>query len=346
MTSLLAAAAAVTIQFVPLEKPERVNVIASNAPPGSVLTLHLAGRKKEIAPPMFAKVVRSGDDLVLTPSFDLVAGNDYDARLRRPGASTIQKRHHVPNPKIRRVPKILTIYPRAELVPANLLKFYLYFSEPMREGREIFDLIRLEDATGKAVHSPWRRQELWSDDARRLTLWIHPGRIKRGVNLREAFGPVLHPNAHYTLVIDSKMRSAAGVSLGSDHRLGFRTGPEDRERPKPKKWSIETAKANTRHPIRISAPDSLDHALLRRHQWIETAGGQRVAGTFRIEKGEHAWWFQPRTPWKAGSHSLHVDQWLEDLAGNTPTRKFERDVNDPEPSQDVTKVGFVIRQRD
>jgi hypothetical protein len=46
---------------------------------------------------------------------------------------------------------------------------------------------------GKDIPDPWRRTELWNEDATRLTLWIHPGRVKEGVNLREEFGAVLDP---------------------------------------------------------------------------------------------------------------------------------------------------------
>ncbi|MGB0579232.1 MAG: hypothetical protein ACPGVU_05970, partial [Limisphaerales bacterium] len=305
---------------------------------------HLVKQPNENTPPMFARVVRNGNALVLTPQFALTAGNSYHAILQRPNDSALRKVHRIPLPD-RTVPKVLAVYPRAKVVPANLLKFYLYFSEPMREGREIFDLIHLKDASGKSVHSPWRRQELWSDDARRLALWIHPGRIKRGVNLRETLGPVLSPNAEYTLVIDSRMRSATGVPLGRSHHTKFRTGPEDRECPAPQDWMIQTPAAKAKKPIRISASESFDHALLARHQWIEDSEGKRIAGQIKIGKGEHLWFFQPARPWKANVYRLCVDEWLEDLAGNTPHRKFERHINDPEPLSTVTKIQFVIHER-
>lgn len=346
MTALLAAAAAATIHFTPLKSPGHVLVVASNAPLGSSLTLHLVHETNPHTPAIFAKVESIGGRLSLQPSFALVAGSAYEARLRQPDGRHLRKRHVVPILGKRSVPRVLTVYPRAKAVPANLLKFYLYFSEPMREGREVFDLIRLEDETGKTVHSPWRRQELWSDNAQRLTLWIHPGRIKRGVNLRETFGPVLKPNARYTLVIDSSMSSAAGIAMAEDFRLHFQTNAEDRERPVPTAWELKIPGVNSRKPLRITAPESFDHALLSRHQWIENQDGKRISGTFHVDAGERSWSFEPRLPWETGQHRLCVDDWLEDLAGNTPTRKFERHVDDPEPKQETICVSFAISGED
>jgi hypothetical protein len=97
-------------------------------------------------------------------------------------------------------PRLEAIYPSGDTVPANHLKFYLHFSAPMREG-VFLEHCRLLDATGKPVLEPFRETELWSEDHRRLTLWLHPGRQKTGVNLNDEFGPVLQPNQSYTLVI-------------------------------------------------------------------------------------------------------------------------------------------------
>ena len=88
------------------------------------------------------------------------------------------------------VPSVLMIYPSTDVLPANLLKFYLQFSRPMRETDAIFDHIRIIDDQGNVIEDPWRRAPLWSNDGTRLTLLIHPGRIKTGVNLNLDLGPL------------------------------------------------------------------------------------------------------------------------------------------------------------
>ena len=68
------------------------------------------------------------------------------------------------------------------MLPENLLKFYVHFSAPMSRGN-IYDYIRLLNADGKQVELPFLEidEELWDDSLTRLTLFIDPGRIKRGV---------------------------------------------------------------------------------------------------------------------------------------------------------------------
>ena len=47
------------------------------------------------------------------------------------------------------------IYPTAETLPANHLKFYLHFSEPMRQG-VFLEHCRLLDDEGRPVPEPFR----------------------------------------------------------------------------------------------------------------------------------------------------------------------------------------------
>jgi hypothetical protein len=90
-------------------------------------------------------------------------------------------------------PSITAIHPGTDRLPANHLKFYLHFSQPMQQG--VFQRhCALLDQNGKPVVEPFRETELWSADRKRLTLWLHPGRQKTGVNLNDEFGPVLQPD--------------------------------------------------------------------------------------------------------------------------------------------------------
>lgn len=110
--------------------------------------------------------------------------------------------------------QVVAIYPTAAELPANQLKFYLHFSQPMRQTREIFEHIDLLGPQGRPVEDPWRRTELWSEDGKRLTLLIHPGRIKQGIQLGTLLGPVLDPDQSYTLIVHATMLDANGRPLG------------------------------------------------------------------------------------------------------------------------------------
>src|SRR3954463_1528646 len=60
--------------------------------------------------------------------------------------------------------RLEAIYPSAELLPANHLKFYLHFSVPMREGVFLDHCQLLDDHGRVVIAEPFRETELWSED--------------------------------------------------------------------------------------------------------------------------------------------------------------------------------------
>ena len=318
------------ISQVPGDDPNAIIVWAENAPADSVLTLHLVDQSTdEMGPAMFAKVEQEGERLKLTPSFKLSPGSRYRAVIQSKGGKVLSIQDYVTPSLGGPPPKLTEVYPRSNKLPANLLKFYLYFDQPMREGREIFDQIHIEDASGQRVHAPWRRLELWNADATRLTLWIHPGRIKRGVNLREQLGPVLVPGKYYTLVIEDGVRSTKGIPFGEDQRHTFFTLPEDHERPLPQTWERQDVIAGTRLPLEVISPDPLDHALVPRYVKIYRKG-KPVQTTFSLGEQDNQFSLFPCKPWEPVEYEMRVGKQLEDLAGNTPERVFDTDLSAPE----------------
>jgi len=323
------------------DKPTRVIAEASDVPAGSKITLHLVDEASgKPGPAIFAKTKKTETGLRLTPSFGLTRGATYRAVVQPPEGETVSADHTIPVGEAAAVPSLKQVYPTGKQLPANLLKFYLYFSEPMRESRDVFDQIHIEDDQGERVHAPWRRRQLWSENATRLTLWIHPGRIKRGVNLREELGPVLEPDRKYNLVIDKTLRSAAGIPLGKAIRHKFSTMAEDYERPLPENWRLAVPKSGTRDPLKVTANEPLDHILIERHINVVDSAGQEIAVNFELAPGESAWSIQPESPWKDAPHRLVISGFLEDLAGNTRLRVFDTDLTQPSPKPGAEGIPF------
>jgi hypothetical protein len=222
------------------------------------------------------------------------------------------------------------IYPSAARLPENLLKFYVHFSVPMSRGH-IYEHIHLRDAAGKDVELPFLEidEELWNPDMTRLTLFIDPGRIKRGVRPLEEVGPALEAGKRFTLVIDSTWLDGAGSPLRESFQKTFEVGPPDRDPPDPAQWKIQPPKAETRGALTLIFPEPMDHALAQRVICVTSATGELLAGATALEDQERRWTFTPARPWRHGAYQLVIQTTIEDLAGNNIGKPFEVDLVGP-----------------
>ncbi|MFM8274291.1 MAG: Ig-like domain-containing protein, partial [Gemmata sp.] len=278
-------------------------------------------------PAMLGTYESTGATLTFRPRFKLAAGECYRATIST-SAGTFQREYRVPRAPLVKPAAVTAVFPTSAELPCNQLKFYVHFSRPMREGPAVFDRIKLLDDKGGEVEDPWRRTELWNEDATRLTLWIHPGRVKEGVNLRDEIGPVLEPDRNYTLVISEKVLDAEGRSLAG-YQKTFRTTAAVRAALDVRDWKLTAPKADTTNPFEVRFPRPLDHALLGRSLTVLDADGKPVAGAGAAGKGERSWSFAPERPWKPGAYTLRAREALEDLAGNTLSRPFDLNLDAP-----------------
>ncbi len=309
----------------------------------AILTLALlADDAKTPGPNMFGKYARTGNELTFTPRFPLSAGATYRASLKA-GDKTESLDYRVPMPSAKAPPRVVKIYPTADVLPANHLRFYIHFDRPMRGGKELFKHLALLDEKGQEIDAPWLVDEIWDEENNCLILYIHPGRIKWGVELRELMGPVLHEKRSYSLVVRGEWADLEGNKIGKDTIKKFRTTGEDRVRVELSDWKLTTPRAGTRDAVTLTLPKSIDYRSLQTGLTIKNAKGQTIAGTISIGKGETSWHFTPNQPWQAGPHKVIVSPDLEDIAGNTPARPFDMDLLTPSRPAQKLQLGFEPR---
>jgi hypothetical protein len=222
---------------------------------------------------------------------------------------------------------VARIYPTAAVLPENLLKFYIHFSAPMSRGH-IYDHIHLRDGAGKDVQLPFLEidEELWDPSMTRLTLFIDPGRIKRGVQPLEEIGPALEQGKRYTLEIDRAWTDATGLPLKENFRKEFEVGSINREPMAIATWKIQPPKADTRQALALSFPRPIDHALAQRMIQVMDSSGKFVEGSIALEDEERRWLFTPKNPWPRGGQAVLVQKTIEDLCGNNIGKAFEVDL--------------------
>jgi hypothetical protein len=82
--------------------------------------------------------------------------------------------------------------------------------------------------------------------------------------------------------------------------------------------------------VRVHFDRPMDHALVHRCLTIVDAAGRRMAGRSTVAAGERHWTFTPATGWVDEQYALLVAPQLEDVAGNSITRVFDRDLTNPD----------------
>ena len=272
--------------------------------------------------------------LRFTPRFPFDPGQRYDVRLdpsRLPSSSAaaawrsqiIRTSVALPAPEGRATTRVVAVFPGADDVPENLLRMYIVFSAPMSLGGASGH-VQLLDEHERVVEDPFLPLDvdLWNDNRTRYTVLFDPGRVKRGILPNEEMGRALAAGRRYTLVVDDGWRDAAGQKLAAPFRRSFRAGPPADHALDPQAWRIEAPLAQTRDPLLVTFPASLDHALLQRALTV-SLNGERVTGDVQTDAGETRWLFSPAAPWRAGEYQLHASSILEDVAGNRIGRPFE-----------------------
>ncbi len=319
------------------------------------------GSRIPVQPPLWGSY-RVADDIIrFEPRFALEAGMSYQAEfdpvrlhditraltpsgevaLGKPRSTTKLIAHYsLAKKPAQSTTQVAEIYPSRDLLPENLLRFYIIFSAPMSRGEAYRRITLLDEATGKIVEAPFLEldEELWSPDGTRFTLVCDPGRVKRGLKPREEVGPVLEAGKSYSLVIDRLWVDASGNLLKTGFRKAFRAGPPDITTPDPKTWTIHLPGVGSRDPVEVRFPEPLNRALLDRLIWVENSEAKVVAGQVSVIAAETRWRFTPASPWQTGGYRLVVGTELEDLAGNSVAQPFEVDAAGPISRRVTTKT--------
>jgi hypothetical protein len=312
------------------------------------------GKDRKDQPAILGTYRIDKDMLRFEPRFPLTRGVSYRAVFDpsslpgEKGKKAQEMLLSLPKPASTSASVVTQVYPSSDVLPENLLRFYLHFSAPMSQG-DSYRHIKLLDAKGKAIDLPFLEldQELWDPAGKRFTLFFDPGRIKRGLKPREEVGPSLEEGKRYTLVIDRSWPDAEGNPLKETFRKSFRVGKPDDSQPDPKTWKLKPSTAGSQSALRITFPKSMDHALVHRLLWVVDAGGKKVPGKVEVSERETVWLFTPQRPWTEGAFNLIADTRLEDVSGNSIARPFEVDVLrriQREVKAETVKVAFRVRK--
>ena len=317
--------------------------IGGLTPDATVLVRPCTGARIDRPPATIGQLVRDGDDVCFVPRYAFVDGTPYAVFVDGVEVATVVR----PQAHERPSTEVLAIFPTAAVVPRNLLRFYVWFSTAMSEG-DAAGHIRLVDDDGAAIPGALlpSQHELWDVDRRRLTVLLDPARIKRGLVAHREAGYPLETGGCFRLAVDPGFSDARGIPLREPAERRYAVGGDERRRVEPDRWALSIPSADSLDPIVVTFDRPLDHGLLARCIHVVGPDGGIVRGFRDIGPEEKSWSLAPDAPWTLGSYDVVVDPILEDLAGNSVARVFDRDLtrakDDPHATQPV-RLGFTPR---
>ena len=300
--------------------------------------------------PVVGRFIQEEGKVVFIPLFPWKEGLTYFAQADLSGLGVREEKPvlalHFNIPVSEHTPtRLLTAYPSADTLPANLLRVYLHFSAPMRrEG--VYEFISLENQQGETLENSFVElaPPLWDREGRRLTLLFHPGRIKQGLDFHDRMGPPLDRGITYVLRVAAAMPDAHGNPLENPFQKVFVARENDRLQPDPGSWKMDLPAAGSADSLSLIFPEALDHALMKRMLYLHGPDKRIVEGEVHTAQHEKQWIFYPQKKWVKGAYSVQINPKLEDLAGNNLLKVFDRNMEEEESeSAPVQSLAFEIR---
>jgi hypothetical protein len=235
------------------------------------------------------------------------------------------------------VPEFL---PGNDTLPANQLKVYFVFDQPMKEGGTVRFLEVWDLTENVQVRDPFLdlRPELWSYTSDTLTLWFDPGRIKRDLIPNRKYGPVLKPGHSYEIRLLPGLISARGTPMSETWKKKFVAGPDDRSSPDPSMWEVIIPKQGTMAPVIIKFDEAMDPMTLVNYTEIIDQDNSGVKVTCQLSQRSDQMALYPVHNWKTGVYKIVFNPMIEDLAGNRFNRLFDQEG----PSAPEKPVEIVI----
>ena len=148
------------------------------------------------------------------------------------------------------------------------------------------------------------------------------------------------------MVVDEAFLDARGVPLHGSARRRYGVGGDERRRVDPEQWTMTLPSAGTLDPLIVRFDRPLDAGLLARCLRVVRPGDGTVDGDMEIGVEERSWRLAPKQEWEPGRYELLVDGILEDVAGNSVRRVFERELGAPDtadvPAAHDARLTFTL----
>jgi hypothetical protein len=267
--------------------------------------------------PIAGRYAFDGNTVAFSPAFGFEPGQDYLARTVAQTGEAELTSFQIASEATVQDAAVTQIYPSGDVLPENVLRFYIHFATPMKP-HVAFDYIRLRDALGNTDEAAFMRfkQELWNEDRTRLTVLLDPGRIKRNVATNVELGPALLEGERHTLEIAAGWPSADGRSVLPRFAKSFTVGSSLRTLPSLDVWEATEPCVGTQGSLYVTFDRPFDRHLLDQNIRVTGGNGRDIEGTLIVGSSERSLIFTPDAAWFGDTIQIIVDATLEDVAAN------------------------------
>lgn len=289
--------------------------------------------------PMLGRFEETDNGILFKPLIPFTRGRSYELVYGDKQLGQI----FIPFPDIEdATPELQAVFPTQDTVPENLLKIYLTFSQPMKEGVAL-NYLTLLNSNRDTVPGVFLdlQPELWNESRTQLTVWLDPGRIKRDLIPNLEMGAPLENNQGYELIFSEGWKAQNGLELGIGFSKSFIVTQRDSISPNPDQWHITIPEANSKDKLKVDFLEALDYSLLQEVFTLRSDDGKEISGIWELGSEEKAITFSPNENWKPGNYTIQIESRLEDLAGNNLNRLFEVDLVQPQNHNESTKLKDV-----
>ncbi len=270
--------------------------------------------------PMLGSIYRLPQRWLFVPRFPFELDQQY--RVEFTAGTTELRTHFVPKSPLTEAtsPEVLHVLPGDSLLPVNLLRLYVKFSQPMTK-HDAYQYVHLLNGQGDTLNNVFYPAEppLWDKTGQQLTLLFDPGRIKSGLQPNTQWGLGLKANEDYRVLVNG-IKDYRGTALRKAFEFNFHTTGPDHSSPQIQNWKVKAPKAYTTEPLVLTLDEPLNPAQ------AETAfqvmlEQQTVPSAVTVHAKQIE--FMASSPWVPGQYNLKVFNTLEDRAGNSLRKLFE-----------------------
>ncbi|WP_408031114.1 hypothetical protein [Tenacibaculum xiamenense] len=248
-------------------------------------------------------------------------------------------------PKNKRLPSVSKIYPTSDILPENLLRIYIQFSEPMRTDNNLKS-IKLYDENHQEIKGAIFNnvQELWDTSQKQLTLIFDPSRVKTGLIAHKSLGRALEGYKTYYLKINP-LKSVSGKMMAQATYKRFKVSKADFNFPDISNWKIDFPKKNTKNALKIDFYESIDIMSLYHRISVYDKNNNLVLGNLKIGDGEKTWSFFPEKPWKKHQYFIRINSRLSDPSGNNLNGLFDHKIGSLKNKKEgnIVTIPFYIK---